>query len=100
MQERTRTKKVLSIEKVMNKMLENLNLTKRIKENQAINIWPSVVGSEISKVTKPLYIKQSILYIKVKNDVWRNEIIYQKKNIMDKINDELSGKFVREIKFI
>lgn len=95
-----RTKRVLPIKNVINLLMENYNLTDKVKENHSINIWPKIVGSKVSQVTKPVRIKQGILYIKVKNDIWRNEIVYQKKIIKDKMNNELGEKVIRDIKFI
>ena len=95
-----RAKRILSMGQVMNRYVENTNFAKKIRENQSINIWPQIVGSRISQVTKPVRISEGILYVKVKNDVWRNEIVYQTPVIKDNINHELGGNIVKDIKLI
>ena len=50
------------------------------------NKWKIIVGNEIANVTKIIKIEKKTLYIKCKNPTWKNELQYQKTEILKKIN--------------
>ena len=52
--------------------------------------WKNVVGDQISKATYPTKIEKQKLYIKCKNSTWKTELIYQKNEIIKKINKNQS----------
>ena len=50
------------------------------------NKWETIVGNKIASVTKIIKIEKQTLYIKCKNPTWKNELQYQKTEILKKIN--------------
>ena len=54
------------------------------------NNWENIVGEKISKSTKIVKIENKTLFIKCKNPTWKNELQYQKKEILNKLNQETS----------
>ena len=50
------------------------------------NKWEKVVGKKISEATKIIKVKNNTIYIKCKNPSWKNELQYQKEEILKKIN--------------
>ena len=50
------------------------------------NKWEIIVGNNIASATKIIKIEKQTLYIKCKNPTWKNELQYQKKEILKKIN--------------
>ena len=64
-----------------------------------MEIWPKVVGEKIANKTEANYINNGILFVKVFNSTWRQELQFQKKDIIEKLNKEIKEKIVREIKF-
>ena len=54
------------------------------------NKWENIVGERISKSTKIVKIENKTLFIKCKNPTWKNELQYQKKEILNKLNQETS----------
>ena len=52
------------------------------------NKWEKVVGKKISEATKIIKVQRNIIYIKCKNPSWKSELQYQKKEILNKINQE------------
>ena len=52
------------------------------------NKWEQVVGKKISEATKIVKIQNKTIYIKCKNPSWKNELQYQKKEILNKIKKE------------
>ena len=54
------------------------------------NNWEKIVGERISRATKIVKIENKTLFIKCKNPTWKNELQYQKKEILNKLNQETS----------
>ena len=54
------------------------------------NNWEKIVGERINRATKIVKIENKTLYIKCKNPTWKNELQYQKKEILNKLNQETS----------
>ena len=48
--------------------------------------WKKIVGKHIGKATRPIKINNNKLYLKCKNPTWKNELQYQKKELLIKIN--------------
>ncbi len=62
-----------------------------------ISIWRDVVGEKVSLVARPVSIDNEILRVAVKSAVWRQELMYMNKKIIDEINRKLSKEYVKKI---
>ena len=80
--------------------LKNNNLETGVKQNNALLIWDSVVGKKIGKNTTPDKVEHGVLIVKVKSSTWRQELLFEKQKILNKLNRELGKKTIREIRFI
>ena len=62
--------------------------------------WANVVGENISKNTIPVDVQHGILTIKTETPVWRQELHFQKKTIVENLNKKLNKKVIKDIRFI
>ena len=70
--------------------------------NETINIgaaWTSIVGKTISQNTKVLSIKNGKITIKTANPIWRNELIFQKEDLLNRFKEEKPELNIKEIEF-
>ncbi len=79
--------------------LKSIGIYEKIEENLAIVYWESAVGEEIAANAKPLKVVKGILFVKVDDNVWRNELQYFKNEIMEKLNNKIGKKTISDIKF-
>jgi len=86
-----------SINSVLNSYLKKSGLHDPVKKYQALQDWPRLVGKTIAGVTEPGRITDGKLFIKVQNDAWRNELIFYKQDILEKINKKMGSSEIREI---
>ena len=87
-----------TLQQAINKLIKDLGIENKVLENQVLNVWSIVVGKRIAEISKAEKIKNKILIVKVSNSSWRNELLYHKKNIIDKLNRKFGKKVVEDIK--
>ena len=79
-------------------LIKDLGIETQVLENQVLNVWSIVVGKRISEISKAQKVENKILFVKVLNSSWRNELLYHKSNIIDKLNKKIGKKVVDDIK--
>lgn len=84
---------------IIPKTMKNLGLLKEYKKNQIFYKWGDIVGKEIEKHISPQEINFGVLYVYANSSVWANNFQYLKIEIIEKINDFLGYKFVKDIQF-
>ena len=80
--------------------LKESGLDKGVKQNTALLIWDEVVGENIAENTSAEKVEHGTLTIKVDNSSWRQELVFKKKEIIDKLNSRIGKKTIKEIRFI
>ena len=80
--------------------LKKAGLDKGVKQNTALLIWDEVVGENIAENTSAEKVEHGTLTIKVDNSSWRQELVFKKKEIIDKLNSRIGKKTIKEIRFI
>ncbi|MAT57285.1 MAG: hypothetical protein CMF23_04885 [Ignavibacteriae bacterium] len=76
-----------------------LNVIKQTADEYGVVNRFEEIFPELSKVAKPEKIESGFLTVKVENSVWRSELLYQKENLINKINSFFNKKIVTNIKF-
>ncbi|MDI6734833.1 MAG: DUF721 domain-containing protein [bacterium] len=74
-------------------------LSRKLAEVRAIQLWPDVVGDNVSAHTKPLSIQDKIIFVKVDNSAWCNELSFFKKDIIKKVNEGVGMRVIRDVYF-
>lgn len=69
------------------------------EEHSALKVWQDVVGETIAKMTEVEKFVRGILYVRVHNPSWRNELSFRKKNIIGKLNEAVGKAMVKDIVF-
>jgi len=85
---------------ILQKVLSDLSLEEPLRRAQALMIWNEVVGEKISSVTEPLRLDRGRLFVRVSSDVWRNELVYHKTDIIEQLNRKCGGTVVEDLIFI
>ena len=88
-----------SIKTLMSDYFKGTNL-KEI--NQAINIstvWKNIVGNTIAKNTEIQKFKNGKITVKTSNPIWRNELIFQKEDLLNRLKKEEPELNIKELEF-
>ena len=86
-----------SIGIVIKKLLKNQKLEGRLKELDVLELSKELLGENLMKYINDLSIKNGKLIIKVRSAAVRNELTYQKSEIIKKINKQVGNKILQEI---
>ena len=87
------------IDKVLVRTLRGLKIDRRIKEETSLLNWTKVVGDRIASQTTPLRVKDSILFVRVENASWRNELVFLKAKIIKELNHSVKANVIKDIMF-
>ncbi len=71
----------------------------RLELHGVFNFWDKTVGSEISAIAQPSLIRGNVLWVKVADSVWMQQLHLQKMLLLEKINQRLSGAKFTDIHF-
>lgn len=67
-------------------------LGKRIEEADCLSQWDKAVGPQIAKHARALKVQDSILWVEVDHPIWKTELHYQKRQILERMNPPGSPK--------
>jgi len=85
------------IKNTIERIFSNAGIDKKVKQFSIASNWKELVGDDIYYVTHIVNISKGRIFIKVKNDSWRNELVFYKKEIIDKINRRLGEEQITDI---
>ena len=89
--------------KVIKDLLSDYFKGSNFKEiNEVINLnktWNKIVGKTISKNTEIANINNGKIIIKTTNPIWRNELTFQKEDLLNRLKKEEPMTNIKEIEF-
>ncbi len=89
-----------SLKTAIDSMLKRFGIDNAIAQNRALNIWNEIVGDKVARNTQPDRVEHGVIIIKVSSPTWRQELYFQKKEIIQKINNTIGKNVIRDIRFI
>lgn len=86
-----------TLKDLIGEMLKNTGMDRRFNELDVIQCYKKAVGDIISKKTKDVYLKDRTLVIKMDSGALKQEMFFEKKKILNLINDQLQAPFLEDI---
>ena len=83
----------------MTRSLRSLHVDRRLKEESIILNWGRLVGERIASKANPVKVRDSILFLRVENASWRNELFFMKRKIIKEVNQSVKGNVIKDIVF-
>ena len=81
-------------------LIRNKNFGEMFLLGQIQNNWDQIVGKAIKEATIVTKIQNKTIYIKCKNSTWKNELFYQKKELLEKIQKNTPKNTINKIYLI
>ena len=76
---------------------QQFHVQRRIQEIEVVKSWPLVMGNMVARHTADVYIYQGALTVRLNSASLRQELSYNKKKIMQLLNDNVGGVVVKEL---
>ncbi|MBI2252134.1 MAG: DUF721 domain-containing protein [Armatimonadetes bacterium] len=90
---------LLKIEELLESYSKKFNLSSQFKLIKIDSFWEEIAGEKIFQNTQISFIKDGILYVKVKNSAWVYELSCLKEIIRQKINQKLNENIIKDLHF-
>ncbi len=88
-----------SLGTVIDALVNQLGIHSKIKQYDVLDVWESVVGTQIAQVTSIDKIEHNVLVVKVSAAPWRTELTFRRKEILEKIHSAMGSDAIKDIRF-
>lgn len=89
-----------SLKMAIDSMLRKFGIANAVAQNNALIVWNEVVGENVAKNAAADRVEHGVLVVKVSSPTWRQELHFQKEEILKKINIKIGKNIIRDIRFI
>lgn len=86
-----------SMKEAMRRFLHASKLRGDVQALQITDIWEKLMGKTIAKYTDSIKIYGSKLYITTNVAPLKQELLYQKEQIIERVNEALGEKVIKEV---
>lgn len=93
------TKRPVKINRLLSSVFENKKWRSKLELHRVFQFWNSVVGKEIAAVAQPSLIRGHVLWVKVADSVWMQQLHLQKMLLLEKINQNLHEEKISDMHF-
>ncbi|RYG29735.1 MAG: DUF721 domain-containing protein [Chitinophagaceae bacterium] len=87
----------MSLKDALGEFLNNSKMKSGLQAVQLESVWEEIMGKTIARYTDKLQILQTTLYISTTVAPLKNELIYQKENIIRRVNEALGSKVISDV---
>jgi predicted nucleic acid-binding Zn ribbon protein len=87
----------ISLQDAIQQFLQKSRLKSGIQALRIEEIWEKLMGKTVAKYTDKIQIINNTLYITSSVAPLKNELLYQKENIITRINEALGEKLIKEV---
>lgn len=60
----------------------------------------NLIFPDLGKVAQPIKVEKKTLFLKVENSVWRSELNFKQKIIIEKINKYFNEQLIKSVRFV
>jgi hypothetical protein len=91
--------KPVEISRLLTAVFENKKWRSKLELHRVFEFWNRTVGKEITAVAQPSLFRGRVLWVKVKDSIWMQQLHLQKILLLEKINKQLDGEKISDIHF-
>lgn len=89
----------LQVGEIITQLLQKENLDRTFDEQQAVALWPELVGPGINRYTIERHVSAGVLYVKLSSAPLRNELMMNRSIIANRLNELVGREVIKEIVF-
>lgn len=82
------------------KLIQQLGLSERLRENEVIEAWKQIVGDFIAAHSAPVSLREGVLFVRVLQPALHYQFeTISKAEILRKLKQRFGGRIIRDIRF-
>lgn len=85
--------------KILTETLQPILANSRYGEIQAMDLWKNCFPETLQPFLGECFVKNKILYVKIKSSVLAHEVQNQRRSLIQKINSTIGQTVISDIKF-
>lgn len=97
---RSTTQGLMDVSILLDKVLKKPVFKNGMDSAALKQLWNQVVGEQVAQQVEFLEIRQGIILLKSHSASWKNEVIWQKKAILDRSNVLLGKTVAKDLRFV
>jgi len=87
----------LLLKDAIREWLDSYNLREKVNEIQLVQSWEKLFGKTIAKYTQKIFVNNKRLYLTISSAPLRQELMYSRDKLKDRINEAIEENFIQEI---
>lgn len=87
------------MELLVKQFLRAQGLEVPLNEYRAVQVWPEVVGPAIARYMDKAFVKNCVLYVKVRSAALRENLSHQRTVLAQRVNQRVGSQVINEIRF-
>jgi predicted nucleic acid-binding Zn ribbon protein len=87
----------ISLGDALEQFIRSSRISGGIRAIQIEEVWAEMMGKTIAKFTEKIQIHGTTLYISTSMAPLRQELLYQKENILQQVNEKLGAGTIKEV---
>jgi hypothetical protein len=92
-------KKIHQIDRILRRVLRKMDLDTKLEGYRIWALWPDIVGDQIARRAQPERFRNRILFIRVSNSAWMQQLQMMKPVLLEKIQKALKGAGIKDLRF-
>jgi len=97
--DRERTNKIEKASDILKSLLAGRKWQKRIDLHQVFLFWNEAVGQDIAAHAEPEIIRGTVLWIRVTDSVWMQQLHLLKTQLLERLNSRLKEERLSDLRF-
>jgi predicted nucleic acid-binding Zn ribbon protein len=89
-----------SVARVLSRVLRDLGLEQDVLGWRAVREWAQIVGPRVASHTRAIACRDGTLHVEVEGSAWMHELGFLKRQLIQRINAQLGGEHVRDVRFL
>ena len=84
---------------VVNRLMARRGYARVQANRRMLELWSAVVGDRLSSLSRPGNVRRSVLEVVVSNSSATQELLFDKKRILEKLNEQLVDQPLKDMRF-
>jgi len=89
----------MELSRLLSSVFENKKWRSKLELHRVFQFWNKTVGKDIAAVAQPSLINGRVLWVKVADPIWMQQLHLQKILLLEKINRQLHAETLSDIRF-